>query len=246
MKAIILCAGYATRLYPLTIDKPKALLEIKGQTVLGNILKKVEEIPEINEAIIVSNNKFFKQFEEWQRNFSSKSRLKIKVLNDGTQSNDDRLGSIGDLVFAISTEKINENFLAIHGDNLFNFNLKEPFLYFKNKKTNVVGLYDVANYEKAKQLGNAKIDKNGKIINFIEKPANPETTLASTGIYFYLCETISLIEDYYSKNKSDASGNFLEFLFKKVNLYGYIFSHKYQYFDIGTLEALEQARRVFI
>ncbi|MAG08132.1 hypothetical protein CMO89_01560 [Candidatus Woesearchaeota archaeon] len=245
MKCILLAAGYATRLYPLTENQPKPLLKISGKPIIEHIIEKVDEIKEIDEIFIVTNNKFFEHFNEWNKGFSS--RFKIKILNDGTLSNDDRLGAIGDLNFVIKTENINEDFLQISGDNLFQFGLKDMHKGFDEKKNISIALYDVRNIEEAKKLGICAVDENSKVIDFEEKPAEPKSTLCSIGVYFYPKATVELLNQYLTEgNSSDMPGKFMEWLHKRSHVHGFVFDKaEEKWFDIGSFEALEEAKREY-
>jgi glucose-1-phosphate thymidylyltransferase len=240
MKAIILAAGYATRLYPLTKEKPKPLLEVKGKPILEHILDELHFIKEINEVFVITNDRFFKNFLDWKLNYSGK--LKVTIVNDGTKTNEDRLGSLGDIKFVIENMCINEDVVIVAGDNLFEFSLQELFQHYSNKKKPVVVLYDVLDIELAKQYGIVSIDDSGKIINFEEKPTIPKSTLSSTGIYVYPMKTINkLIEFVNLHGKKDKAGDFLEWLHTQEEVYTHLTNDKW--FDIGTLDQLEKARR---
>ncbi len=242
MKAILLAAGYATRLYPLTKNKPKPLLEIAGRPIIEHIIKKIEELKDVDEIFIVTNNKFYSNFKLWLSGFSSKK--KIKIVNDMTNSNQDRLGSLGDVVFVLEKENINGSILVVAGDNLFEFSLK-PFLniYKKHKKSTVI-LYDVRDKALAKLYGIVDVNKENKMIDFKEKPSKPESTLASTGIYIYPPDILPMLKEFVKKYKnSDKAGNFLEWLHKKESVYCYITNKKW--FDIGSLEQLKKAKEEF-
>ncbi len=247
MKAIILAAGYATRLYPLTKDKPKPLFEVKGKTILDMIIEKINLLRAIDEILIVTNNKFFENFLRWQRNLLGKvgkAKKKIKILNDCTKNEKERLGAIGDLAFVLKKEKIDDDFLVISGDNLFSFNLQGIYKDFSEKKEPVVGLYDVKSKEEARKFGIVSLDKNNRVMDFEEKPSMPKSTLASIGIYFYPKTIIKKIFQYLEEgNKKDAPGFFLEWLYKKQDVYGYIFSGRW--FDIGSIESLKKAESYF-
>ncbi|MBR9699270.1 nucleotidyltransferase family protein [Candidatus Woesearchaeota archaeon] len=239
MKAIILAAGYATRLYPLTKDKPKPLLDVKGKLIINYIIEKIPQ--EVDHIYVVTNNKFFSHFEEWKKSIAKP----ITIVNDLTMSNDDRLGSLGDIRFVIDKFSLNEDLLIVAGDNLFEFGLEEIYSYFKEKRNNVVALYDVQNKELAKLYGIVSIAENGKIVHFEEKPQEPRSTLSSTGVYFYPAQTIQkLIEFLDSTQKSDKAGDFLEWLYTKEDVFGYPVKKKW--FDIGSLEQLELAEKEFL
>jgi len=242
MKSIVLAAGYATRLYPLTLNKPKPLLEIAEKPMVEHILSKIEEVDDVDEIFIVTNDKFYNNFVEWLKGYSSNK--KIKIVNDMTKSNEDRLGSIGDVSFVIEKEDINDDTLVIAGDNLFEFSLKDVVNVFKKRKTTVVALYDVNDFELAKKYGIVSIDKNNKIIDFKEKPKKPESTLASTGVYIYPRNILKFIVEYAGKGESDKTGNFLEWLYKKKDIYCYISDKRW--YDIGSFEQLEEAKKEFM
>ena len=149
MKLIILAAGYATRLWPLTKDKPKPLLEIKGKPIVEYILDKIQKIDLIDEIFVVTNDKFFEHFLEWNKNYVSTT--KITVINDGTKSNEDRLGALGDIKFVVDKFNIEEDIMVILGDNLFEFSYEGIMSVYNEKKKSVIVLYDVKDINLAKQ-----------------------------------------------------------------------------------------------
>lgn len=237
IKSIILCAGYATRLHPLTLDMPKPLLDIQGKPIIEHIISKIEEIDELDTIFIITNDRFFSKFEEWAHGFSCKKE--IEIVNDNTNSNDDRLGAMGDIQFVIDNKKIDDDLMVIAGDNLFEFSLKDVMSLFKDSP--VIALYDVGSVELAKKYGIVTIDSSGKIINFVEKPAEPESTLSSTGVYLYPKDTVKMISEFLSEGGSqDKTGSFLEWLYKKKAVYCY--TSKEKWYDIGSFEELERAR----
>ena len=241
MEAIILAAGYATRLYPLTENTPKPLLEVAGKVMIEHIIDKLEEIKDISKINIITNNKFTKNFINWEKKYSS--RFQISIINDGTNNNEDRLGAIGDIQFTIKNKKINDDALVVAGDNLFDFSLGEIIEIFKNTNSNVIALYDVHDKELAKNYGVVSV-KNGIISKFAEKPQSPESTLISTGIYIFPKKTLQLIQKYLDEgNNPDKSGSFIEWLHKKEKVYAYTTGR--EWYDIGTLEQLEKADKTF-
>ncbi len=239
MKAIIPAAGYASRLYPRTLNVPKSLLKINGRPIIEHVVNKISELSDINDIIIITNNKFYHTFFNWSLKFNCKKRL--KVINDYTEKLEDRLGTIGDLNYALNKENITEDFLVINADNLFNFKLSASYSYFRDKDSNVISLYDVKDLETAKRLGSPKIDGLGKIINFIEKDPNVKSTLCSIGIYFFKKEIRNEIEDYLDNgNSPDKSGEFIKWLYQKKDVYGFIINHGV-WFDIGTADSYRMA-----
>lgn len=243
MKAVILAAGYATRLYPLTIDKPKALLKVMDRHILEYLLENVQEIPEINEAIIVTNDKFYNHFKDYIKNNYFKSLPSLKVINDGTDSNETRLGGLGDLEFAIQNEKISDDILVLNSDNLFDFSLKPAFDFFKEKKSVVNGVYAVESFKEAKRHGVVEI-KKGKIISFEEKPKKPRTLMTSIGVYFFPKFFLPEIEKYLGLGYSrDSPGNLIKYFVEKKEVHAFLFKGKL--LDIGSLENYRNADSFF-
>lgn len=243
MKAVILCAGYATRLYPLTLDKPKALLPVSQRPIIDFIIDKMEKLPEVDEIYVVSNGKFYSHFKNWLdgRKISNK---KIKIINDETYNNETRLGGLGDLQFAIKKEKINDDLLVVCGDNLFDSDLDEMVRIYEKFKKPVVATYDLKDFNEAKKMG-IVIEKNGEIIGFEEKPKEPKGTLCSSGIYLFPKELIEEIEKYMKSEKpKDGPGYFVIHLlsFSKVCS----FEIKGKWYDIGSLETYEKVRNLNI
>ena len=245
MKALILAAGYATRLYPLTLNQPKPLLKVAGKPMVERIITKIQELDNINEIILISNNKFYNQFLNWSKNFNSK--IPIKILNDQTLSNEDRLGAIGDINFVIKKENIQDDILIISGDNLFKFSLKQMIDLFEQNPHHLIALYDVKTEKEAKKLGIVALDQNNKVIEFQEKPEQPKSTLASIGIYFYKKNIIHTIDQYLKEgNNPDRPGDLLEWLHKRETVCGFIFNKSDEkWFDIGSFESLEKANKEY-
>lgn len=241
MKAIILAAGFATRLYPLTKNKAKSLLEINGKSVIDYIIEKIRELPAIDEIFIITNNNFYENFLKWKK---EKNYNRLDILNDKISKIEEKLGAIGDLLFVINEENINEDIFVISGDSLFKYSLKEPFEIFRKKNVDLSIFYDVKDIKKAKRFGVALINDKNVITDFEEKPENPKSTLCSTSTYFFRKETIPLIRKFCEKEKDkDKPGLFLQYLYKKIQVYAYITKEKW--IDIGTKEALEEARKIF-
>jgi glucose-1-phosphate thymidylyltransferase len=243
MKVIILAAGYATRLYPLTLDRPKPLLEVAGKPLMEYILEKVSKITEIQDVYIVTNNKFHQHFTDWRNKY--KTRLNIRVINDGTMTNEDRLGAIGDIDYVVQKQGINEDILVIGGDNLFQFDIGDCVRFMKEKRASVVGLYDMIDKAKvAKRFGVVDIDRERKIIGFEEKPEQPKSSLMSTAIYLFTKDDVREIRRCIEENhKPDNSGDFVKYLSEKKPVYGFVFSGVW--YDIGTKDLYDEANRVF-
>lgn len=239
MDAIVLAAGYATRLYPLTKNMPKPLLNVNGKPIIEHIIKKLNDVDLISKIYIVTNDKFEKHFRDWLKNFDAEKP--IEIINDNTKSNEDRLGALGDIHHAINTKNIDNEIIVIAGDNLFELSLNDVVNFFKKRKSNLIVLNDVKDFELAKHYGIVEVSNN-IVVNFEEKPIAPKSTLASTGIYMFPKKTISLIKKYISQgNNPDKTGNFIEWLHKRESVYSYVTDKKW--YDIGSIEQLEKADR---
>ena len=235
MITIILAAGYGTRLYPLTKDKPKSLLQIGGKPIINYITNQLQ-----NKIYIVTNQKFYDQFIEWAKT----QNKDIEIINDNTTSNETRLGGIGDLYFTIKLKNINDDILVLGGDNVFDFKIKDFIEFFKQKQAPVIALYDVQDLELAKLYGIVELDKNRKIISFEEKPKNPKSTLASTCFYVFPKEFIKEIYKYMqTSNNKDGPGYLIKHFYTKQPIYGFVF--KGNWFDIGNLEQYKKANEIF-
>jgi glucose-1-phosphate thymidylyltransferase len=239
IKVIILCAGFATRLYPLTLDRPKSLLQIAGKPIIGHILEKLEESGKITEIIIVSNQKFLKDFQDWK--VKSQHKRLIKILNDGTSTEGEKLGAVGDINFAVRKENLQEDIMVLAGDNLFDFDLNKIMDFFYEKKASIIALYDVKDKELIKgRYGAVTLDAESRVVNIEEKPDNPRTTLASTACYIFSKKDISLLEKCINEGKMlDNLGDFVKLLAKNGTLYGLIC--KGRWFDIGDEGQLKKA-----
>ena len=239
MKIIILAAGYATRLQPLTLNTPKSLLSVGGKTILDRILDKIEAVDAWNSIYVVSNAKFFGNFNDWLKTYRHKD--KVVIIDDGTTSNDNRLGAIKDMEIAVRTHSIDDDLLVVAGDNLFELNLNDFLRFAKARSDGVsVALYDVGSLELAKNYGIVEIDKNCKVIDFEEKPKEPKSTLSSTGLYYFPKNKLSFIEKYVTmQNKLDAPAYYIGWLSKTDTVYGYTFLE--DWYDIGNIESYKKA-----
>ncbi|MBU1086709.1 MAG: nucleotidyltransferase family protein [Candidatus Omnitrophica bacterium] len=243
MKILILAAGYATRLYPLTKHWPKPLLLVKEKPIMAHILEKVDTIEDVTEIIIVTNDKFFHQFKNWARVAGFKA--KITVVNDQTTSEENRLGAIGDINFVINKCKIKEDLMVIGGDNLFSFNLKKFAEFVKQKKImSAVGLYDIKNPEMVKNYGVVTVDESKKIIDFQEKPQTSNSTLISMCVYYFDASVLKLFKQYIElKDCHDTSGDYIKWLCKQTEVIGYEFNGVW--YDIGDIVTFYHASVTF-
>ncbi|MCM8818364.1 MAG: galactokinase [Candidatus Omnitrophica bacterium] len=229
MKAILLCAGYATRMYPLTLVKSKNLLQIGGVPMVEHIIEKLNKIPDLDKIFIVSNAKFFDDFDLW-----AKGKINIVVLNDGSTSDKNRRGAIGDIKFALDNINEDDEFLIIAGDNLFEFDLFD-FINFGRKNGITVGIKRIEDIELIKKYSQVLLDDKKRIRYFEEKPQNPVSKDAAILVYYFPKGTLKkYIEEYLNEGKNpDQAGLFIQYLHKIVDVYGFVFQDTW--FDIGDI-----------
>ncbi|MBI5072624.1 nucleotidyltransferase family protein [Candidatus Woesearchaeota archaeon] len=233
MKAIILAAGYATRLYPLTEKTAKPLLEIKGQPIIDYIIEKLERCLQIQEIFVVTNEKFYADFVKWHQ--SKKSKKRITIINDKTKENGTRLGAIGDIDYVIETQHAYDDILVIAGDNLFSFEIDDFVAFYDQKQTTIVALFDTKDKKTiAGRLGCIEIDKFQRVVTFEEKPEKPKTTLAATACYIFPSEDLHFIREAISQQHFDRPGDLVKFISAQKPVYGYQFSG--YWYDVGTPE----------
>ncbi len=244
MKILVLAAGYGTRLQAIAKDTPKPLLPINQKPMLNFILDELSQIKGISEYVIVTNNKFYGQFTAWQQ-AQGELKNKIRIVNDGTNSNEDRLGSVGDMRFVWDREKELDDWLVVGGDNLFDFDLTSYIAMARAKAPAVtVGVYDIKDISQAHMFGIILMDKAGKIVSFEEKPSKPKSTLVTMCFYYFPKETLGFIQQFFKESSSsDAAGGYIKWLSEKKEVYGFQFQGKW--YDIGSVESYYEAQSKF-
>lgn len=244
MKVVLLCAGYATRLYPLTKNQPKPLLKIGDKPILEWILDCLKPLEGIEGIYVVANERFTGHFEEWRGRVHYPRPLEI--INDHTTSNDDRLGAIGDLHYVLEAKKIGaEDLLVIAGDNFFDFDLGEFMRFSRSRRPHAsIAVYDVQDLELAKHYGLVSLGADGKVLNFFEKPAHPTTTLASCGLYWLPAETRVFLDRYLTtRHNPDQPGHYMRWLAETDSLFAVPL--KGRWLDIGDPSSYEKANQLF-
>ena len=238
MKCLILAAGYATRLYPLTENFPKPLLMVGEKTILDWLVDDIDSAGLVDEYIVISNHKFSLHFEDWAK----KKSQKITVVDDGTVSNETRLGAVKDIQFAIEKLSLNDDMLVIAGDNVLDFSLTQFVKYAKDKKSSSVMRYYEAEKHKLSKSGVLETDGDDKILSMEEKPAEPKSNWCCPPFYYYTSDDAKLIAEAIADGCGvDAPGSFIAWLCQKTNVYAMKMPGKR--YDIGNLQSYEDVKK---
>jgi glucose-1-phosphate thymidylyltransferase len=238
VKALVLAAGYATRLYPLTLDKPKPLLEVGGRPMLDYVLERLEQMG-VDATIVVTNAKFTPHFEEWARD-----KDRVTIVDDGTTSNDDRLGAIGDIGFVLDQLQVDDDLVVVAGDNLFAEDVSGFTAYGREKGAPVLAVHDVGDLSQMSEYNQVDVDDDGRIVFFEEKPANARSTLAGVALYYYPRGMLPQVRRYLDEgNNPDQPGRLVEWLYTRMPVYAWRLPG--EWYDIGSAETLQEADRIF-
>ena len=246
MKVLILAAGYATRLYPLTLTQPKPLLPVAGKPMIDHVLDNLAPIAGIDRVYVVTNDKFAGHFERWAEAYkSSKSpTLEFTVINDASTDDTNKLGAIGDLNLVLEREKVDDDLIVVAGDNLFSQSLAGFGEYCRSQSGPVLGVYDVGSLEQARKYGVVDVDASGRITSFVEKPADPASTLIGIALYYYPRSVLPQIRRYLAEgNNPDQPGRLVQWLYPQAPVMTW--SVPGIWYDIGSKETLEEANRIF-
>jgi glucose-1-phosphate thymidylyltransferase len=244
MNILILAAGYATRLFPLTLNKAKPLLVVGGRPIVEWLVDNLAGIPDIETIYVVTNDKFAADFQGWSQEYQKRHpEFKFKVVNDGSTSDEDKLGAIGDINFVVNNENLSQSSLLIAaGDNLFTDSLA-GFVAAARDTEVTVAVYDVGDFEAIKKYGNIAVDAEGIITRFEEKPQQPQGTLAAIALYYYSPAVLSLLRTYLAAgNNADQPGRFVQWLYTRKPVK--TFQIRGRWLDIGSKETLENADRI--
>ena len=242
MKCIILAAGYATRLYPLTENFPKPLLKINDKPIIEWLMDDVSD--KINEFIIITNHKFADIFEEWKDERTNKTNERIIIVDDGTTDNEHRLGAVNDLKLALSSSDSADSYLVMAGDNLLDFDLSLFVEFSMNKMTSCVMCHEENDLKKKQKTAIITVDENDRILTYEEKPKEPKGNLAVPPFYVYRHEDIVRIEEALNEGCGyDAPGSFAAWLSRQTLVHAYKMPGKR--YDIGDLASYEEVQRIF-
>ena len=244
MKCLILAAGYATRLYPLTENFPKPLLQVQGKTILDWLIDDIDTLGAVDTYVVISNHKFAHHFEDWAKD----KKQNIVIVDDGTESNETRLGAVRDIQFAIDQLQLDDDMLVIAGDNLLDFSLTKFIAYAKEKNTSCLMRFYEGDYERLKKFGNVSVDENGKITNMIEKPQNPPSNWCCTPFYFYTRQDARLVKKGLEAGCGiDAPGSYMVWLCQQTPVHAMEMPGKrYDIGDLNSYQAVQEEYRGII
>lgn len=238
MICVILAAGYATRLYPLTKNFPKPLLKVGDKTILDWLTDDIASSGQISRFVVISNHRFAPQFEAW----AETKPYEVAVVDDGTSTNETRLGAVKDLWLAIESLGLSEDLLVIAGDNVLDFSMKKFISYAAGKNTSCVMRYFEPSEEKLKKCGVLSVDEADRILGMVEKPENPPSHWCCPPFYFYKKEDVSRLPQAMEEGcKTDAPGSFVAWLCEKKQMHA--MEMPGSRYDIGNLESYEQVKQ---
>lgn len=240
MKCLILAAGYATRLYPLTENFPKPLLPVKGKPILDWLIEDIDSLGAVDEYVVISNHKFAHHFDKWAEGKAQK----ITVVDDGTESNETRLGAVCDVQFAIDKLSLDDDMLVIAGDNLLDFSLTRFIAYAQVKKTSCIMRYFEADEKRLTKCGVVEIDESDKILGMEEKPAEPKSHWCCPPFYFYTREDARLVKKGIEAGcGTDAPGSYIAWLCTQTPVHAMEMPGRR--YDIGNLESYKKVEEEY-
>ncbi|HEY3897707.1 MAG TPA: nucleotidyltransferase family protein [Chthoniobacter sp.] len=246
MNILILAAGYATRLYPLTLNKAKPLLEVAGKPMTEWVIDNLAPIHGIEKVYVVTNSKFAADFQAWADHYNqTHAKLAFEIINDGSTSDADKLGAIGDINLVINRANLaSSDLIVVAGDNLFSQSLEGFGTCCHGKDEPVLALYDVGCLTEAKKYGVVAVNENGEITSFEEKPAEPKSTLIGIALYYYPAKAVAQFATYLAEgNNPDQPGRFVQWLYQRMPVGTWTVPGTW--FDVGSKETLEEANRIF-
>lgn len=245
MKVIILAAGYATRLYPLTLTQAKPLLPVAGKPMIEYVLDNLRPIEGIDHIYVVSNAKFAEQFEQWAAKYrKAEFPVEFTVVNDGSTDDSNKLGAIGDLNLVLKQYQLDDEIVVVAGDNLFSRSLEDFAKVAREKDAPVLAVYDVGSLDQIRKYNAINVEPDGRISYFEEKPQHPDSTLTGIALYYYPRSALPLIRQYVNEgNNPDQPGRLIQWLYQRTPVYTWQVPGIW--YDIGSKETLQEANRIF-
>jgi glucose-1-phosphate thymidylyltransferase len=245
MKLIILGAGYATRLYPLTLNQPKPLLHVAGKPMMEHLLQHLSPVESIDHIYIVTNAKYADHFQTWANDYqATRGSLNLTIVNDASTDDSNKLGAIGDLSLVLNQEQIDDDIIVVAGDNLLSHSLEDFETFCQEKQAPVLAVYDIGNLDEVRKYNAIDVDEEGRILFFEEKPANPKSSLVGIALYYYPRSALSLIRQYVEEgNNPDQPGRLVEWMYQRTPFYTWRVPGIW--YDVGSKETLAEANRVF-
>ena len=246
MKLIILGAGYATRLYPLTLNQPKPLLEVAGKPMIEHVLDNLKAITDIDHVYIVTNARFAEHFEAWADEYQDPHPgAPVTIIDDRSTDDSNKLGAIGDVNLVLTDAQIDDDIIVVAGDNLFSSRLENFGEFCRARDAPVVGVYDVGNLDEIKKYNAIEINDADQITFFEEKPAHPKSTLTGIALYYYPKWALPLIRQYLAEgNHADQPGLLVQWLYPRTPFF--VWRVPGIWFDVGSRETLDEANRIFL
>jgi len=245
VKLIVLGAGYATRLHPLTLDQPKPLLPVAGRAMIEHVLDNLSPLSEIDGIYVVTNAKFADHFRRWAKGYrKADSDIEIVIIDDGSTDDANKLGAIGDINLVLTEAQIDDDIIVVAGDNLFSDSLEAFGEVCRRLDGPVLGVYDVGSLEEIRKYSAIEIDDEDRITLFEEKPAEPKSTLTGIALYYYPRTTLPLIRQYLAEgNNADQPGRLVQWLYQRTPFY--VWRVPGIWYDVGSKETLAEANRIF-
>jgi glucose-1-phosphate thymidylyltransferase len=244
MNVIILAAGYATRLYPLTLNQPKPLLAVAGKPMIEHVLEKLAPAEGADRVYVVTNAKFAPHFGEWAAGYRGPGAGAV-VVNDGSTDDSNKLGAIGDIHYVLTREELEgDDLIVVAGDNLFSHSLEGFKEFCRERGAPAVAVYDVEDLEAIRKYNAISVDADGRITFFEEKPEHPQSTLTAIALYYYPKASLPLIRQYIEEgNNPDQPGRLVEWMYRRTSFYTWRVPGLW--YDVGSKETLEEANRIF-
>ena len=244
MQVLILAAGYATRLHPLTLTQPKPLLSVAGKPMIDYVMDNLAPIAGIDRVYVVTNAKFAGHFQKWADDYGKRAPFAFTIINDGSTDDSNKLGAIGDLNLVLQRERVDDDLIVVAGDNLFSEKLGAFGEFCRAKNAPVLGVYDVERLEAAKKYGVVAVNREGVITDFKEKPEQPVSTLIGIALYYYPRATLPLVAQYLAEgNNPDQPGRLVQWLYPRTPVFTWTVPGIWN--DIGSKETLDEANRIF-